>query len=122
MASLFEEIGGEQAVMAAVALFYQKVLADEFTRSFFEGLDMEQQLKKQVAFMTWALEGPNEYKGGGLRTAHAHLVRDHGLNDGHFDAVVRHLGDALRELEVAEELIARAIAIVEGTRGEILAR
>src|SRR5690606_28054137 len=54
MASLYEKIGGEAAVMAAVALFYEKVLADDVTKPFFEGLDMDKQTKKQIAFMTVA--------------------------------------------------------------------
>jgi hemoglobin len=35
MASLYEEIGGESAVDAAVDNFYVKVLADDRTKDFF---------------------------------------------------------------------------------------
>jgi hemoglobin len=122
MSSLYERVGGEGAVMAAVDLFYQKVLADEVTRPFFDGLDMQAQTKKQIAFMTWALGGPNEYRGRDLRVAHAQLVRERGLSDLHFDAVAGHLVATLRELGLGEELVQEAVGIVAGTRAQVLGR
>ena len=92
--SLYDRLGGQPAIMAAVDLFYGKVLADATTRPFFEGLDMEAQIKKQIAFMTRAFGGPVEDAGRDLRAAHAKLVREKGLNDSHFDAVAAHLADA----------------------------
>jgi hemoglobin len=119
--SLFERIGGEEAVMAAVDLFYQKVLADELTRPFFAGLDMAAQTRKQVAFMAWAFGAPEEYKGRDLRTAHAGLVA-RGLSDAHFDAVAGHLQATLEELGVTKDLIGEALAIVGSVRKEVLNR
>src|SRR5688572_5856528 len=71
--SLYERLGGESAIMEAVDLFYDKVLADPLTAPFFAGFDMDGQTKKQVAFMTVAFGGPNEYRGRNLRSAHAKL-------------------------------------------------
>ena len=85
--SLYERVGGEAALMAAVDLFYAKVLANDLLRPFFEQLDMESQIRKQISFMSWALGGPESYKGRDLTTAHAHLVKAKGLGDIHFDAV-----------------------------------
>jgi hemoglobin len=117
--SLYDRIGGEAAIMAAVDRFYEKVLADPVTRPFFDGLDMEAQTRKQVAFMAWAFGGPEEYKGRDLQQAHAKLVR-RGLADQHFDAVAGHLASTLRELGVAEDLIAEALTRVAGTRSQVL--
>lgn len=119
--SLYERIGGEMAVMAAVDLFYQKVMDDELTRPFFKDLDMKAQSTKQVSFMTWAFGGPSQYKGRDLRAAHAGLVR-RGLNDQHFDAIARHLEATLRELGVADELIQEAVGIVGAQRDVVLNR
>ena len=120
--SLYDRLGGQPAVMAAVDLFYDKVLADELTRPFFEGLDMEAQTVKQIAFMTRAFGGPVKYAGRDLRTAHANLVRDKGLNDRHFDAVAVHLESTLRELGVSADLVAEVLAAVAGLRNEVLGR
>src|SRR5688572_19702686 len=120
--TLYERIGGQAAVMAAVDRFYDKVLADELTRPFFSSLDMQAQIAKQVAFMTWAFGGPKEYRGRDLRTAHAKLVHEKGLSDAHFDAVARHLDATLRELGVADDLVAEAMTAVASLRGEVLDR
>jgi hemoglobin len=119
--SLFERLGGEEAVMAAVDIFYARVLEDDLTRPFFEGLDMQAQVRKQVAFMTWAFGGPSQYKGRDLRTAHASLVT-RGLTDAHFDAVAGHLQATLKELGVADPLVGEALAIVGSVRKEVLNR
>jgi hemoglobin len=120
--SLYERIGGEAAVAAAVDLFYEKVLADQRTQPFFAGLDMQAQIKKQMAFMTVAFGGPKEYRGRDLRAAHAGLVRDKGLTDVHFNAVAEHLQATLSELGVAPALVTEVMTIVGGTRGEVLGR
>jgi len=119
--SLYDQIGGEAAVNAAVDIFYRKVLADDRINSFFEGVDMENQAAKQKAFLTMAFGGPNSYTGEDMRKAHAHLVAK-GLNDSHFDAVMENIGATLTELNVPGELIAQAAAIAESTRNDVLGK
>lgn len=120
-ATLYERIGGEAAVNAAVDLFYRKVLNDYRINRFFDNTDMDKQIAKQRAFFTMAFGGPNHYTGQDMRNAHARLVKN-GLDDSHFDAVMEHLGATLVELNVPAELIAEAAAIAESTRNDILGR
>ena len=122
MSSLFERIGGEAAVDAAVDKFYEKVLADERIKHFFEGVDMQRLARHQKRFMTYAMGGLPDYPGQTLRAAHKGLVENMGLNDAHFDAVLEDLGAALQDLGVADDLVAEAAAIVESTRGDVLNR
>lgn len=117
--SLYEEIGGEAAVDAAVGVFYQKVIADDRIKHFFDGVDMERQAQKQKAFLTLAFGGPNRYDGRHMRAAHAKLVR-RGLDDEHFDAVIEHLGATLVELGVPQHLIEQAAAIAQSVRPDVL--
>jgi len=119
--SLFERIGGDAAVNAAVDIFYRKVLSDDRINSFFEGIDMDKQAAKQKAFLTLAFGGPSNYSGKDMRDGHAHLVA-RGLNDSHFDAVMEHLGGTLQELNVPADLIAEAAAIAESTRNDVLGK
>ena len=119
--TLYEKLGGEAAVDAAVDIFYRKVLADYRINRFFDNSDMEKQAAKQKAFLTMAFGGPNNYSGTDMRTAHKHLVKM-GLNDSHFDAVMEHLGGTLTELKVPAELIGEAAAIAESTRKDILGK
>jgi hemoglobin len=120
-ASLYERIGGEPAVNAAVELFYRKVLGDYRINRFFNNADMDTQLAKQKAFFTMAFGGPNNYTGKDMRNAHAHLVKM-GLDQDHFNAVMEHLGATLVELNVPADLIAEAAAIAEGARNDVLGK
>jgi len=119
--TLYDKIGGEAAVNAAVDIFYRKVLADDRINRFFEGVDMDKQAAKQKSFLTVAFGGPNKYTGEDMRRGHAHLVAK-GLNDSHFDAVMEHIGATLTELNVPADLIAQAAAIAESTRNDVLGK
>jgi hemoglobin len=119
--SLYEQLGGEAAVNAAVDLFYRKVLTDDRVSSFFDDVDMDRQIAKQKAFLTMVFGGPVAYSGKDMRVGHAHLV-ERGLNDSHVDAVIELLGETLSELGVAPELVARVAGIAESVRGDVLSR
>lgn len=119
--SLYERLGGEAAVNAAVDIFYDKVLDDYRIKRFFDKTDMEKQLQHLKAFMTVAFGGPDNYAGRSLRDAHSRLVKM-GLNDEHFDIVMGHLGATMQQLNVPAELIQEAAALVESTRGEVLGK
>jgi hemoglobin len=119
--NLYEKLGGQGAVNAAVDIFYRKVLADDSISKFFDTTDMEEQHKKQKAFLTMAFGGPNEYTGKDMRDAHAPLV-EKGLNDSHFDAVATHLQNTLEELGVSADLVQEVMNIAGSTREDVLCR
>ncbi len=121
MATLYEELGGEPAVEAAVDIFYRKVLQDERISRFFDDIDMDQQAAKQKAFLTMVLGGPARYTGLDMRNGHARLVAK-GLADQHVDAVIELLGQTLSELGVPGEKIAQVAAIANSVRDDVLNR
>lgn len=118
--SLFVRIGGDEALNAAVDIFYDKVLADEHVSHFFKSADMSTLKSKQRSFLAMAMGGPVEYTGESMQQAHAKLV-GMGLDDSHFNFVVNHLISTLQELKVAKELIDEVAEIVETTRKDVLA-
>ena len=118
MTTLYERLGGEAAVDKAVDIFYDKVLADERIRDYFENIDMVAQARNQKAFLTMVFGGPNDYSGQDMRNAHAHLA----LGDEHFDAVVEDLAATLKELGAADSDIAEVAGIAESVRGDVLNR
>lgn len=122
MATLFERIGGDAAVDAAVDRFYEIVLADDRIRHFFAGVDMTRQTAHQKLFLKYAFGGLPNYPGRALRHAHEHLAREQGLNDTHFDAVLDDLGRALRDLAVPDDMIAEVVRVAESTRNAVLDR
>jgi hemoglobin len=120
MSTLYERLGGEPAVEAAVDVFYRKVLADDVINKFFDGVSMSDQRAKQKAFLTMAFGGPNHYTGKDLRAAHARL-RTEGLSGIHFDHVIKHLRDTLIELGVGSGEVDEVIEIAQSTRSDVLA-
>ena len=118
-ASIYERIGGEAAITAAVGMFYERIMADASLNPFFADLDMDAQIDKQIAFMTMAFGGPHEYTGRDLRTAHARLIK-RGLDGGHFDAVAGHLQDTLEALSVPAPLVTEVMTLVGSTKQDVL--
>jgi hemoglobin len=116
--SLYERIGGETAVNAAVDLFYRKVLVDNRISHYFDSVDMDAQRAKQKAFLTFAFGGPNNYTGRDLRNAHAKMD----LTEADFTAVMENLAATLKELKVPEDLIAEAAGIAMSVKSDVLNR
>ena len=118
ISTLYERLGGEAAVNAAVDIFYGKVMADERISHFFFFLDMVAQANKQKAFLTMAFGGPHHYSGRDMRAGHAHLA----LNESHFDAVVENLAATLKELGAVDSDIAEVAGIAFSVKDDVLNR
>lgn len=119
--SLYERLGGEDAIAATVGMFYDRIMGDQSLAPFFADLDMDKQINKQIAFMTMAFGGPHGYDGRDLRVAHSRLVA-RGLNADHFAAVAGHLHATLTTLSVPPELIDEVMSIVGSTKPEVLSQ
>ncbi len=114
--SIYEKIGGEAAVDAAVDIFYKKVLSDDRISHFFDTIDMAGQIQKQKAFLTMAFGGPNNYTGKDMREAHKHM----NLTEEHFTAVAEALVGTLEELSVPQDLIDEVVAIALSVKDDVL--
>lgn len=114
--SVYEKIGGEAAVNAAVDIFYRKVLSDDRIAHFFDTVDMEAQHAKQKAFLTMAFGGPNNYTGKDMREAHKHM----NLTEEHFTAVAECLVGTLQELSVPQEYIDEIVGIALSVKDDVL--
>jgi hemoglobin len=111
MATLFEKLGGAEAVDLAVDLFYKRVLEDDRIKHFFVNTDMEKQRSHQKAFLTYAFGGTDKYDGSFMRESHKELVKKQGLNASHFDAVAEDLMITLKEMGVPDDLLAEVAAV-----------
>jgi hemoglobin len=89
--TLYDKLGGQQAIEQVVDDFYKLVLADDSVNHFFAHTDMEKQRRHQTAFISYALGGSKQYKGRSMEKAHTGL----NLQPEHFDAIVKHLNEAL---------------------------
>ncbi|MDH5382101.1 MAG: group 1 truncated hemoglobin [Cyclobacteriaceae bacterium] len=114
--TLFERIGGMDAVNAAVDIFYKKVLADDSINHFFTKTNMKEQAGKQKAFLAYAFGAPMAYTGKKMREAHAHM----NLTEDHFNAVAGHLVSTLKELNVEQGIIDEVVAVAVSTKDDVL--
>jgi hemoglobin len=116
MATIYEEIGGEPAVSAAVEIFYGKVLNDPRLAGYFDRVDMADLQAHQRAFIGAAIGGPELYEGRSMKEAHAGM----GITGHDFDAVVGHLGDTLTELGVPGATIGTIAGALAPLKAEIV--
>lgn len=115
--SLYEKVGGEDAIAKVVDYFYSElVLKDDTVNHFFTNTDMEKQRQHQTKFISYALGGPNQYSGQSMAKAHEGM----NLQPEHFDAIVKHLHDALAHFGVSEGEIDQALSKVATLRDDIL--
>ncbi len=89
--SIYDDLGGEATVRAAVDDFYRRVLGDPHLAGYFAGVDLDRLKAHQRAFLSQALAGPATYTGRSMHAAHAAL----GITDTAFDRVLGHLMDTL---------------------------
>lgn len=117
-ASLYQRIGGKAALHAAVDLFYEKVLADERVKHFFDDVNMDVQIRKQKEFLAAALGAPTPWTGKDMRKAHENLD----LREEDFAAIADNLQKTLAELKLDGKLVGEIMAIVASTKDEVLNR
>jgi hemoglobin len=114
--SLYQRLGGKEAIVAVVDEFYNRVVADERLAGMFGGLDMARQRKHMAAFLAMAFGGPSEYQGRAMRAAHQGL----GITGEQFGAVAGHLQATLVFFGVPGELIETVLGAVAGLRGDVV--
>jgi hemoglobin len=110
--TLYEAIGGRPAVVAAVDVFYRRLLADPELSPFFPDGVGERHRRYLATFLGEALGSHRRYHGPDIAAAHRGLR----ISDAHFDRVAGHLDATLDELGVPRHLTDRIIGIVAGLR------
>jgi hemoglobin len=116
-ASLYEAIGGQAAITAAVDVFYTKMLADPVLSPYFPNGVGSVHRAHIATFLGEALGGPRHYRGRDLAQAHQKLA----ITDAHFNQTAGHLAATLAELGVPDDLVGRVIEVVAGVRPAIVA-
>mmetsp|Transcript_8847 Transcript_8847/g.14717 ORF Transcript_8847/g.14717 Transcript_8847/m.14717 type:complete len:174 (-) Transcript_8847:124-645(-) len=111
--SLFARIGGTPAIKATVDAMYVRIIDDPLLASFFDGTDMKLQKGHQMMFLKTAFGGMKADFDIPTYILEKHSNSfDRGLNEKHFDAVAGHIVDSLVALEVPQDLIDEAVAVV----------
>ena len=72
--TLFERLGGHDAIKSVVDKFYVYILDDKRVNEFFKNTDMNKQRKRQTDFITLVTGGPNNYEGVDMKKAHEKMA------------------------------------------------
>ena len=116
---LYETIGGSQVINAAIECFYQRVVADEQLRPFFESTNMAHLQEGQSMFLSMLLGGRVVYTGRDIGEAHNEL-RTLGLNETHFNRFLDHFRAALDEVGVQPQTAEKVLTLLEAKRGTVI--
>ena len=68
--TLFERVGGHQAIAQFIDQFYDRVVADPELKPFFKNASMQKIRRMQREFFSAALDGPITYTGKPLGYVH----------------------------------------------------
>lgn len=112
-ANLHDKLGGVAALKTVVEAFYKRLLEDPELSPFFEDVNMTALKLHQVQFMKIAFSQiPEDMDVAALmRQKHASLFNK-GLNEKHFDLVVKHFGATLQAANIEESVVAEAVAVI----------
>jgi len=94
--SLFERLGGSEAISAVVDDFVARCAADSRINGKFARTDIPRLKKMLVDQVTAATGGPANYTGRDMKTVHAGM----GVTGAQFDALASHLVAALEAAQV----------------------
>lgn len=97
--SLYERVGGEEAIVKLVNAFYLRVFQDDSLVDFFDNVQVDRLKKMQKEFFTIALGGPSDYSD--MNLAHAHQGRK--INTQHFHAFSNHMFDTLADFNLTDD-------------------
>ena len=116
--TLYDRLGGMEAIKLAVEQFYGRVLADPELQPFFAKTKMNWLKRRQGQFLAQVLGGPAAYAGQSMKAVHTHMA----IESRHFDLVAGHLANTLKALSVAPSLVEEVIAVVATTKPDIVTR
>ncbi|KUI07142.1 hemin receptor [Mycolicibacterium acapulense] len=115
MPSIYEQIGGHEALEGVVEDFYRRVLADDQLSGFFTGTNMARLKGRQVEFFAAALGGPEAYTGAPMRQVH----QGRGITVHHFNLVAGHLAASLAAAGVPAETASQILEAIAPLSDEI---
>jgi hemoglobin len=114
--TLYERLGGQEAIVAVVDDFVANVAADERINGFFANTDIEALKASLVDQVCEAAGGPCAYEGEDMKTAHAGL----GITEEHFNAMGEDMLATLETFEVPERETNELMSLLGSMQGDIV--
>jgi len=117
--SLYERVGGYNALALVVDDFIGRLVADERFNKFFVGHSTDSQKKIRQHILNQFCEatgGPCVYTGRDMKTSHAGLK----ISDADWDAAAKHLVESLDKYKVAKPEKDELLAFVTSLKKDIV--
>ena len=114
--SLYDRIGGEEAVAGLVDHFYDRVLDDPELEPFFRYTPMEKLRSMQLEFFAAALDGPVKYTGQPIDYIH----QGRGITTKHLTRFMGHLLMTIREFHPNEQEVDEMIQRISTYADDVL--
>ncbi len=116
--TLFERLGGKEAITAVVDDFVGNVGADARINHYFENTDLARLRQLLVEQVCEGSGGPCKYSGRDMRSSHAHL----GITEGDFNALVEDLVKSLDKFKVAQKEKDELLGVLGPMKADIVTR
>lgn len=114
--SLYERLGGKEAITAVVSTFVSKVGADKRINGYFASTDLTKLKMHLVNQICEASGGPCKYTGRTMKQTHAGM----GVTDAAFAALVEDLVSALDHHKVGKTEKDDLLAVLGPMKGDIV--
>jgi hemoglobin len=114
--TLYERLGGVDAITAVVESFRDTVAADDKINLKFARTDLARLRKMLIDQVCEATGGPCEYRGRGMKEAHAGMK----VTKGEFNALVEDLVKTLNQFKVPSREQSELLAILGPLKSEIV--
>ena len=118
-ASLYERLGGYDAIAAVTDEFLGRVMGDPELSGYWVGHSDDTKRKERqliVDFLVEATGGPTYYTGRDMNTSHMGL----GISESEYDKLMEHCVATLDSFEVPEKEKNEVCAFLNGLRPEIV--
>ena len=116
--TLYDRLGGKDAIRAVVDDFVGNVARDRRINSFFAKADIPHLKFELVDQLCQATGGPCTYTGKDMRTTHEGM----GIRNRDFNALVGDLGKSLNKFKVAKRDQNQIVAVLAPMRKDIVTR
>lgn len=114
--SLYERLGGMDAIVVVVEAFRDRVAGDDRINRKFARSDLARLRQELIDQVCEVAGGPCKYTGRSMKEAHAGM----GVTSGEFDALVQDLVTTLNQFKVGEQEQQEILGVLGPLKSEIV--
>jgi len=114
--SLYDRLGGKDAITAVVDEFANRLVADSRVNGRFASTDVKRFKALNVELVCQSTGGPCQYQGRDMKTTHAGMR----ISQAEFDIVAGHLAATLKKFKVPKQESEELLGIIGSLKKDIV--